>query len=104
MEYVKKYFLEDYVKNFVDAMNNLMDKSSEVPKMGLVYGAPGLGKTTLSYIIANEMGVNVKVTSGPVIDKPGDLAGLLTNLEPNDVLFLTYRISFMCGEIINNPS
>ena len=54
----------------------------------LLHGPPGLGKTTLSHIIANEMGVNVKVTSGPVIDKPGELAGLLTNLEPNDVLFI----------------
>jgi Holliday junction DNA helicase RuvB len=54
----------------------------------LLHGPPGLGKTTLSHIIANEMNVNVRTTSGPVIDKPGDLAGLLTNLEPNDVLFI----------------
>lgn len=54
----------------------------------LLHGPPGLGKTTLSYIIATELGVNIKVTSGPVLDKPGDLAGLLTNLEQNDVLFI----------------
>lgn len=54
----------------------------------LLHGPPGLGKTTLSYIIANELGVQVRVTSGPVLEKPGDLAGLLTNLEPNDVLFI----------------
>ena len=54
----------------------------------LLHGPPGLGKTTLSHIIGNEMGVNVRCTSGPVIDKPGDLAGLLTNLEPHDVLFI----------------
>jgi len=54
----------------------------------LLHGPPGLGKTTLSYIIASELGVNVKSTSGPVLEKPGDLAGLLTNLEPNDVLFI----------------
>ncbi len=54
----------------------------------LLHGPPGLGKTTLSHIIANEMGVGIKVTSGPVLEKPGDLAGLLTNLEPNDVLFI----------------
>ena len=54
----------------------------------LFHGPPGLGKTTLAHIIANEMGVNMKVTSGPVLDKPGDLAGLLTSLEPCDVLFI----------------
>ena len=54
----------------------------------LLYGPPGLGQTTLSNIIANELGVGFKITSGPVLDKPGDLAGLLTSLEPNDVLFI----------------
>ncbi|HNG09641.1 MAG TPA: Holliday junction branch migration DNA helicase RuvB, partial [Chitinophagales bacterium] len=54
----------------------------------LLHGPPGLGKTTLSHIIANELGVEVKMTSGPVLEKPGDLAGLLTNLQPNDVLFI----------------
>ena len=54
----------------------------------LFHGPPGLGKTTLSNIIANELGVGFKVTSGPVLDKPGDLAGLLTSLEPRDVLFI----------------
>ena len=54
----------------------------------LLHGPPGLGKTTLSHIIANELNVNLKLSSGPVLDKPGDLAGLLTNLEENDVLFI----------------
>mgnify|MGYP000370434300 CR=1 FL=1 len=54
----------------------------------LLHGPPGLGKTTLSNIIANELGVGFKITSGPVLDKPGDLAGVLTSLEPNDVLFI----------------
>lgn len=55
----------------------------------LLHGPPGLGKTTLSNIIANELGVGFKITSGPVLDKPGDLAGVLTSLEPNDVLSST---------------
>ncbi|MCX6271987.1 MAG: Holliday junction branch migration DNA helicase RuvB [Bacteroidetes bacterium] len=68
----------------------------------LFHGPPGLGKTTLSYIIANEMGVNIKVTSGPVLDKPGELAGLLTNLEPNDVLFIDeiHRLSPVVEEYL----
>ncbi|MBN2172555.1 MAG: Holliday junction branch migration DNA helicase RuvB [Bacteroidales bacterium] len=68
----------------------------------LLHGPPGLGKTTLSYIIANELGVNIKVSSGPVLDKPGDLAGLLTNLQENDVLFIDeiHRLSPVVEEYL----
>lgn len=74
----------DNVKIFVQAAKKRGESLDHV----LLHGPPGLGKTTLSYIIANELQTNIKVTSGPILDKPGDLAGLLTNLEDNDVLFI----------------
>ena len=74
----------DNLKVFIQAALERNDALDHV----LLHGPPGLGKTTLSYIIANELGVGIKTTSGPVLDKPADLAGLLTNLEERDVLFI----------------
>ena len=74
----------DNIKIFVQAAKQREESLDHV----LLHGPPGLGKTTLSYIIANELGSNIKITSGPVLDKPSDLAGLLTNLEAHDVLFI----------------
>jgi len=86
------------LKIFVQAAN----KRGEALDHTLFHGPPGLGKTTLAYILANELEVGIKVTSGPVIDKPGDLAGLLTNLEERDVLFIDeiHRLSPIVEEYL----
>jgi Holliday junction DNA helicase RuvB len=86
------------LKIFVQAAKQRKEPLDHV----LLHGPPGLGKTTLSYIIANELGVNIRVSSGPVLDKPGDLAGILTNLEENDVLFIDeiHRLSPVVEEYL----
>ncbi|MCD4680990.1 MAG: Holliday junction branch migration DNA helicase RuvB [Bacteroidales bacterium] len=86
------------LKIFVEAAK----KRSEALDHVLLHGPPGLGKTTLSYIISNELDVNMKISSGPVLEKPGDLAGLLTNLEENDVLFIDeiHRLSSVVEEYL----
>lgn len=86
------------LKIFVEAAN----RRGEALDHALFHGPPGLGKTTLAHILANELGVSIKVTSGPVLDKPGDLAGLLTNLDERDVLFIDeiHRLSPIVEEYL----
>ena len=83
-EYVGQSELKENLEIFIKAAKN----RNEALDHCLFYGPPGLGKTTLAYILANEMGTDIKITSGPSIEKSGDLAAVLSSLEPGDVLFI----------------
>ncbi len=97
-EYVGQEKIREQLSIFIEAAK----KRGEALDHVLLFGPPGLGKTTLSHIIAHELGVNLRQTSGPVLERPGDLAALLTNLEPRDVLFIdeVHRLSPVVEEIL----
>ena len=97
-QYVGQEKVKNNLKIFIEAAKSRMEPLDHV----LLYGPPGLGKTTLATIIASEMGVNIKTTSGPAIEKPGEMAAILNNLSPGDVLFIDeiHRLNRQVEEVL----